>query len=61
MKRYSNRKKRMIKQKIAGLIFILISLLPIIVIKDNKDLAYLIFTVPLGLFFIFTRNCYWMD
>lgn len=61
MKRCSNRKKRMIKQKIAGLVFILISLLPMIVIKDNKDLAYLIVTVPLGLFFIFTRDCYWID
>lgn len=61
MKRYSNRKKRMIKQKIAGLVFILISIVPLTILKDITDLAYLIVTVPLGLFFIFTRDCYWID
>ena len=34
MKRYSNRKKRMIKQKIAGLILMLIGEIPSIIFKD---------------------------
>lgn len=61
MKRYSNRKKRMIKQKIAGLILMLIGVIPSIIFKDITDLTYLVVLIPLGLFFIFTRNCYWID
>ena len=61
MKRDSNRKKRMIKQKIAGLILILTGIIPLIIFKDITDLTYLIALIPLGLFFIFTRNCYWID
>ena len=61
MKRYSNRKKRMIKQKIAGLILMLIGVIPSIIFKDITDLTYLVVLIPLGLFFMFTRNCYWID
>lgn len=61
MKRYSNRKKRMIKQKIAGIIFMLIGVIPSIIFKDITDLTYSVVFIPLGLFFIFTRNCYWID
>ena len=61
MKRYSNRKKRMIKQKIAGLMLMLIGVIPSIIFKDITDLTYLVVLIPLGLFFIFTRNCYWID
>ena len=61
MKRYSNRKKRMIKQKIAGLILMLIGVIPSIIFKDITDLTYLVVLIPLGFFFIFTRNCYWID
>lgn len=61
MKRYSNRKKRMIKQKISGLILMLIGVIPSIIFKDITDLTYLVVLIPLGLFFIFTRNCYWID
>ena len=61
MKRYSNRKKRMIKQKIAGLILMIIGVIPSIIFKDITDLTYLVALIPLGLFFIFTRNCYWID
>lgn len=61
MKRYSNRKKRMIKQKIAGLILMLVGVIPSIIFKDITDLTYLVVLIPLGLFFIFTRNCYWID
>lgn len=61
MKRYSNRKKRMIKQKITGLILMLIGVIPSIIFKDITDLTYSVAFIPLGLFFIFTRNCYWID
>ena len=61
MKRYSNRKKRMIKQKIAGFILMLVGVIPSIIFKDITDLTYLVVLIPLGLFFIFTRNCYWID
>ena len=43
MKRYSNRKKRMIKQKIAGLILMLIGVIPSIIFKDITDVTYLVF------------------
>ena len=42
MKRYSNRKKRMIKQKISGLILMLIGVIPSIIFKDITDLTYLV-------------------
>ena len=61
MKRYSNRKKRMIKQKIAGLILILTGIIPLIIFKDITDLTYLVVLIPWGLLFIFTRECYWID
>ena len=61
MKRYSNRKKRMIKQKIAGLILMLVGVIPSIIFKNITDLTYLVVLIPLGLFVIFTRNCYWID
>ena len=47
MKRYSNRKKRMIKQKIAGLILMLIGVIPSIIFKDITDLTYFPYMYPL--------------
>lgn len=53
--------KKNIKQRIAGVALIIISIIPLILFKDIKDVTYMLFTLPLGLFFICTKNQYWID